>query len=493
MGMNVKAFSFRSVMRSDVGRALRAMLVCVCAWGIAGCDEVGDALDDDDETFHIRSLNLIEDSATIDVLIGDATVASVAYGSGTGFSAAHPGNREITLEAELAPTFDDDDEDDDPMAFGQPVARTFVKDTPYTFIAYGTLANPRTFFVEGADQRGSVANDKVVLQFAHAATSAPQVEVYVLLAEAGVTVPQFVATVNVEEASAPLELTLTRSADELDTDTSLTGDLVVELRAVGSGQALFVTREVSVSEKSRYLFTIADSTAPGPATIKLVNLANGSTEEIFERDDAAALRLVHASAETPTLDVTVGSSFSNPFADSIGFRGVSAYARVEAGDVGMIAVPDGDPSVFVFLEEFTAAAGTDYSAFAIGPLDDVDAVVIAGESRSVPTQSKFRFLHAAASLAEQDPLDIYLRLPGETVDFSDDDTTPTFSSVSYSSATSYLTYKEASYDVYFAYAGTSTIVRGPVSFQTSNGGIDTFVLMDDESGALELMPVSEVR
>lgn len=471
---------------------LRTLLACLCAFALAGCDQIGDALDDDDETFHIRSLNLIEDSATINVLIGDATIASVSYGSGTSFSAAHPGSRIVTLKAVLPVSFDDGDDDDDPVEIGQSVVRTFVKDTPYTLITYGTLASPQSFFVEGWSQRASVSDDQVVLQFAHAATDAPQVDVYVIVPEAGVTVSQFVATLNLGEASAPLELTLTRPTDDLDTDSSLVGDLVVELRAVGSSQTLFRSGELPIAEQTRHFYTIANSTAAGPSTVKLVSLVNGTTGQILDDNDQAAVRFVHTSVETPTLDVTVGTSFLGPLADGIAFRGASDYSLVRPGEVGMVAVRDGDPGAIVFLEEFAATAGSAYAAYAVGSLADVDAVVFPSDSRSVPTESKFRLVHAAASLSERDPLDIYLRLSGETVDFEDDDTIPTFSSVTYQSATSYLVYKEATYDVYFAYAGTSTIVYGPVSIQTTNGEVDTIVLMDNESGALELMPVSDV-
>jgi hypothetical protein len=471
---------------------VQVALACCLASALAGCN-IDSILNDDEDTFHIRSLNLIEDSATVNILLGDTTISAIAYGGGTAFGAAHPGSSNVSFKAVLPTTFDDDDDDDDPVAIGQAVTRTFVKDTPYTLIAYGTVANPQMIFVEGLSQRDDVADDKIALQFADAAPNASQVDVYVTLPQAGVTAAQFVATVNLGEASAPLELTLVRDADDLDDDSTLTGELIVELKTAGSGTTLFKTNKITVSEQSRLLFTVANSNAPGPSTIKLVSLIGGSTGEFLDYNDTAALRFAQVSAQTPALDVTAGSSFSSPFAQNVSFRGISDYTNVKAGEVGIIAAPSATPGNFAFLEEFTATAGQTYSAYAIGALADVDAVVIADEARSVPTQNKFRFLHAASSLFEADPVDIYLRLPGETVDFDDDDTTPTFSSVAYTTQTSYLTYKAGSYDVYFASAGTSTVLLGPVPFQTTNGDIETLVLLDDENGALELMPVSDVR
>lgn len=487
MAMMSKDFSFRWAVHFKRGLGACALTIL-----LGGCD-IGSDLDDDEETFHIRSINLIEDAATINVLLGDTSTASVDYGGGSAFSAGHAGNNEVSFKVVLPTTFDTEDDDDDPVAIGQPQIRTFLKDTPYTLIAYGSLASPKMFFIEGLSQAESVADDKVVLQFAHAATNAPQVDVYVTLPQAGISASQYVATLNMTEASAPLELTLTRDPDDLDDDTSLSGDLTVELRAVGSSQTLFMSDAVTVSEQARILFTVANNVAPGPSAIKIVTLISGSAGEMLEKDDDAALRFVHASPDTPALDVSVASGFSQPFVQDIHFRGVSDHIEVNSGEVAMIAVPQGDPATFIFLEEFSASAGATYSAYAIGPRSDVDAVVFTDDARSVPTQSKFRFLHAAATLAEQDAIDIYLRLPGEGVDFEDDDTAPTFTAVPYRNATNYLTYKEGSYDVYFAYTGTSTVILGPVSFQTHNGDIDTFMLLDDESGTHELMPLSDVR
>lgn len=138
-------------------------------------------------------------------------------------------------------------------------------------------------------------------------------DVHVTLPQAGISAAQYVATVNLAEASAPLELTLTRNPDDLDDDTSLSGDLTVELRAVGSSQSLFKSKAVTVYEQARILFTVANNVAPGPSGIKIVTLVSGSTGEILEANDAA-LRFVHASPDTPSLDVSVASGFSMPYA-----------------------------------------------------------------------------------------------------------------------------------------------------------------------------------
>jgi hypothetical protein len=164
---------------------------------------------------------------------------------------------------------------------------------------------------------------------------------------------------------------------------------------------------------------------------------------------------------------------------------------IDTGENGMVAVPAGVGSPYVFFEEFDAVAGGHYTAYAMGPASLVDAVVLSADARSVPTQASFRFLHGVGSLEESEPLDLYLRLPGETVDFEDDDTGPSVSSLTYQNPSSQFTLEAGDYDVHCYFAGTSTPVLGPARFHIDNGDVKTLVLLDDENGGLELLPVGD--
>src|SRR5688572_16508672 len=126
MAMSAKSSSSRSAMLFK-----RAALACTLATLLSGC-EMGSDLDDDEETFRVRTLNLIEDSATLNVLLGDTTIASIDYGGASAFSAAHPGATAVSFRAVLPATFDTEDDDDDPMNIGQSQSQAFLKDTPYT-------------------------------------------------------------------------------------------------------------------------------------------------------------------------------------------------------------------------------------------------------------------------------------------------------------------------------------------------------------------------
>lgn len=504
MAMSSKAFSFPSAMHSERceskgvhkgrlpdGKYSRARVrlawVATLAALSTGCDN--GPLNQDETTFHMRALNLVEDSPSLAIDLDDTTVHSLKYGDSSGFSAGHPGSHTITFHALLPADLDEDDDDDETETDVSGTASyTFLTATPYTLVAYGRLADIRTYLVEGYNQRDDVDDDRLVLQFTNASPNAGEVDVYITAADAGVATRQYVDTLAPTESSPPLQLTLVRDDDDLDDDATLTTDVVVELMRPGTTEAIYRSDAVTFSEQGRVLVAIANATGPGTTPVKIVTMSGGTYRNNV---DFAALKFAHISHDTPALDVTVGSGLAEPLAQNVGFRQSTGYVDIKDGENGMIAVPAGVGSPYVFFEEFTATGGGYYTAYAMGPASVVDAVVMAAEARSVPTQASFRFVHGAGSLEEQEPLDLYLRLPGEGVDFDDDDTAPSVSALTYQTATSYFTLKEGDYDIYFAYAGTSTIVLGPKSFHVSNGDVTSLVLLDDGNGNLELTPMSD--
>ncbi len=448
-----------------------------------------DSLNKDETTFHLRSLNLVENSPTLQIDVDDTTVASAGYGSGTSFSAGHPGQHTLSFSALLPADLDDDDDDDEtefPVSGAS--AYTFLAGTEYTVVAYGRLDDIRTYMIEGLDQRDDVDDDKLVLQFTHASPDTPAVDVYVTAVKAGLASRYYVDTLSITETTAPLELSLIRDNDDLDDDATLSANVVVELMAAGTSNVLYRSESLTFAEQNRIMMAIADSNGPTSIATKLLIVGTGERRDVR---DGAALKFVHLSHDTPALDLTVGSGLADPLARNIGFRQSTAYVPVDKGENGMIAVPAGAGSPYVFFEEFTAAAGGHYTAYAMGPASVVDAVVLSADARSVPTQASFRFLHGAGSLEDAELLDLYLRLPGETVDFEDDDTTPAVSSLAYQNPSSQFTLKAGDYDVYFYFSGTSTLVMGPTRFHVDNGDVKTLVLTDDENGGLELLPVDD--
>src|SRR5512138_2292659 len=136
MAMSSKASSSRLAMHSK-RQAMRTWTRAVGAIALLGllaaCSN--DSLNKDETTFHLRSLNLVENSPTLQIDVDDTTVTSAGYGSATSFSAGHPGQHTLSFSAVLPADLDDDDDDDEtetPVSGAS--AYTFLAGTEYTVV-----------------------------------------------------------------------------------------------------------------------------------------------------------------------------------------------------------------------------------------------------------------------------------------------------------------------------------------------------------------------
>ncbi len=492
MAMKPKVSSSQSALPSRAGR----LFACVC--GACLLTACGSGLDDDDPAVYVRAVNLVDDSPTLEFSLDDTAIANVDYSGASAFGASHAGQKTIAL-ATLTPSElvdDDDDDNDEPLPVNLALQQDFSAGTDYTLIAYGTLAQPQVLTVSGGDDRSSVSDDKGAFRVVHSSPELGSLTVYFTAPQAGITAPQLVGTLNFGEGTAYVDLDLVREADLIDTDGSLYADLTFTVHDTGTGNEIFRSDSIGLTEQTRGMFLLAPNRGPGPAPVRLIELLSGGTSgEFLAPGDNAVVRFFHLSPDSPALDV-LNSSFQNPIAQQVAFRGASPDGAVNSDEVSLIAVPSDNYGAFVFLEEFVATPDAHYTAYAIGPLVNVDAVVLSDDARSVPTQTRFRFLHASPALDDED-IDIYVVPPGTVLNFDDeddiDDSVKTYAGLAYRGSTGYTTLKSGTYEVYFMRADTTSTVLGPVSLQAGAGRVQTIALMDSETGVLELTPISDTR
>jgi hypothetical protein len=493
----------RSERRTPLDVIIAGLLLAACiavALGLASCNN---PLEEDDPTLHIRVANLVSDSPTLRFKIDDADMSTTGFEGVTDFHAARPGTHTVGFEAirPLELVDDDNDEDDEPIPVGTPVNQEFQGNIDYTVFAYGKLNDIRAFVMATPDQREAVeTDDHLIWQVVHAASGAPAVDIYLTAPDAKITTPQRVASLNFSEHTDSMDVQLFPRDGQLD-DETLIGEFTIEIRALGTSDVLYRSGEIPVTEKQRLLLAIVPNTDSGPATLKLMRV-DTSAGSFSDPRDNAEVRFVHVSPDSPTLDVIRAGVQRQELAKNIPFRDVSAYVQIAGGETDVIATPTADPSTFLFLEEFNAFVHSSFSVYAVGPAADVDGLIVQDRRHSAPTQARFRFLHAAASLDDEDALDIYVTPPGQVLDFDADDdedesddavTFRKFTSVGFPSATEYLTLEQGNYEVHFAAAGTSRVLVDSAPFTVANGDVTTYVLHESETATLELLPVDDSK
>jgi hypothetical protein len=486
--------SARPSDRPAPGRPVR-LIGATLLLALAACDSSTLGGDDDDDTSHVRAINLLSDAGPVQFRLDTASVATPDFRAMTPFVAARTGNMAVSLHAQepraLADDDDDDDDDDSTIPIGQPVNQAFANERDYTLIAFGTVASPQLTVIPADNHRDDVDDNEVTWQAVHAAPGSPAIDIYLTAPEAGIDTPQLSGTVGLTQHTTDRTLTLEQPPDE-DEDTQRVADVTLELRESGTANVLFRS-EVRIAEQTRLLLVFGDNDGPGPSGLVVMPFGSATTL-VRDANETANIRFVHLGADVPMLDVhsvRSGSGLSIPFADDVSFRGVTTPAAIPVGETNLLAVPSDNPGVFVFLEEFTAAGAGSYTAYGVGKLADIDALVVLDGRRGIATETRFRVLHAAPSLGDDEGFDFYVTRRGEPVDFGEDDEDddgdqPFFASVVYRAVGTYTPLEEGAYDLHVYLEDTETRTAGPFPIQFTKGENVTLVLENDEAGSLEM-------
>jgi hypothetical protein len=474
---------------------LLAAGLVVAALALAGCKKVLNGGDKED-VVHVRMLNLLTDSPTVQYSIDSTVIASTGYLTATPMNAAHPGDHTVSFSV-IRPASLNSSDTTDPIPLGGSFQGSYTKNTDYTVFAYGTTTHPKAFTMDEPSDRPAPDATKVEYQFVNASPSTPNADVYITAPEGGITSPTKVTSIAFGAKSEPATLTLTRRPDVTDTSAALIVDFTIELRDPTTGAELFNSGKIRLTEKTRYLWAFADNIGAGPSKVKAIGI-DGITTTSLDINDRAAVRVVHVSPDSGSFDV-FRSSTATPLATQIAFRDTSPYANVPVGNDDIFAMPSGSQAVTIlFVAALAPAADNKYSIYTAGNQGEVDALVLADNPRSIPTQTSFRFLNVAPSLNGQDALDVYLTLPGQTLDFTTTDTNNANmaskfkrGSITYKTATDYIVLKSGTYEVRMTPAGTSRIVLDtPIT--VPDGSVQTLTVVDDvPTASLELMPVEE--
>lgn len=476
--------------------AIRIAAACVVAvLALTSCKKV---LNKDDETFHTRMVNLVQNSSSVQYKIDTTAISSAAYLGGTALAPARPGDHSISFQA-IRPTSLVSTDPTDPIDLGGSLSRSFQKNIDYTIFAYGTLDNVQTLITEAPSGQAAVADDNIEVSVVNADASLQTLTVYVTVPNAGITSPQSIGTVNPGERTTPSTMKLTRPADSTDTTSDLTSSFTFEIHDA-SGAVIFTSPALTVSEKVRYLFAITPNIGPGPSPVQMMAI-DGTSGVFTNTGDQAAVRVVHVSAPTPALDVYRSTVLDAPLFSNLAFRDRTDYAAVPPGTIDLLGVPAGSTALqFLFIKEFSIVQGSSSSVYVMGPTGSVVTSVLTDSRRSIPTQGAFRFLVAAPSRAGSTTgLDIYVTTPGLTLDFdaSTSETTDDAAqfkratALTYQLANDYAAYKADTYQVRIMEGGTTTVLLD-TTIALPAGGVETYVVNDDpDTGALELVPVED--
>ena len=302
----------------------------------------------------------------------------------------------------------------------------------------------------------------------HGAPDAPPVDVYVTAPNADLS------------ASAKLGDTTIAFKDSIGPVDVPAGAYQVRVTLQNDpASVVFDSGEIQLTDGADLLIVAVEATGAGTAPISLLLWGeSGIAGELLDVNTPANLRVVHASPDTPAVDVVVNGDFANPLVPGLAFPDFAptdGYVSVPADTYDVTVTDSATQSVMPIMTQLTVDAGTETTVAAIDFLASVRLLPLADDNRRLATAAKVRLVHGSPSAG---PVDIYVTAPGAGIA----DVDPNFSGVAFEASTGYVELAEGTYDVTVTPAGSKTPAIPTVSVPVINSGIYTAIARDAAGG-----------
>ncbi len=462
----------------------RTMLVASSVLVLAACDsDDSDPLpvDPPAPTTTVQVLHASPNAPAVNVLIdGDEALSNVDYTDSSGWIDLDAGTFSVEVQGILPAG--------NATVIG-PADLTFDADTINTVVALNDVQNIEPVVLTQPDTPPSAGAARVWVL--HAAANVQDlvggpVDVYVTAPGADLTAEAPLGSFNFKEtlpADGPAELTA--------------GDYQIRVGVGTPGDPGFLlaydSGTVTLPDGADLVIAAVPSTTGSFATIaqspvKLVLLDSTGSSEVLSADTVARVRVVHASNNTPAVDVYADGAPLIQGLEFPDFAPTPGFAPVDAGTYSIAVAPAGDgvEAAAIGPADIEFAAGTSTDVIAVGRLggteetvEELTVTLADDDPRLIPLFAKVRIIHASVTAASLDPdtVDIYVTEPD--TDISDESVEPTLSGVAYLANTGFLAVPGGTYDITVTVSGSRTPAIGPLQdVELEDGGIYTVIARD---------------
>jgi len=429
----------------------------------------------------VQVLHASPDAPAVDVLVdGEVALTAVDYKDSSGWGDFGAGTYSIEVQGILP--------GGNATVIG-PAELTFGADTINTVVALNDVQNIEPLVL--TQPRTPVSAGAARVWVLHAARNVQDlvqgpVDVYVTAPDADLTAEAPLGSFNFKEtlpADGPAELPAGDYQVRIGVGTPGDPDFLLAYDSgpltLTDGADLVIAAVPSLTPNTVFI-------SQSPVSLLLLDSA-GSTE-VFSDGTLARLRVVHASNNTPAVDVFADGS---PLIEGLEFPNFgpsTGPALVPAGTYSVAVAPAGDgvEAAAIGPIDLELAPGTFSNVLAVGRLggtegtiEELTVTIADDDTRPIPLFAKVRIIHASVTAASLDPdtVDIYVTAPG--TDISDESVTPTLAGVPYLANTGYLAVAGGTYDITVTVSGSRTPAIGPLTDVTiEDGGVYTIIARD---------------
>lgn len=443
----------------------RTLLLAAAAVSIAACNSSDDSPVNSaplPQTASLQVLHASSDAPAVNVIVnGNDLLSGVDYTQGSARLQLDPGTISVQVDG-ITPGGD--------VTVIGPVDLTLDADTVYTVAAVGKVGDGSIEAVVLNQPRTSVAPGSARAFVLHGASDAPAVDVYVTTPGADLTATAPLGSFSYKESLGPVEV----AAGDYQIRVTLAGDATAVVYdsgtiALNDGDDLLLTAVNNTSDQNTNM-TVA-------SPISLAVLTGAGSTEILDISTPARLRVVHASADAPNVDVIANDTVT--LVSDLAFPDATPIVPVDPATYNVKVTAAGNASAVVIEADLTLDAGVTYDVLAVNELAAIEPLVLTDDYRPVITEAKVRIIHASPTAQD---VDIYVTEQGADIANLD----PTLAGVPFKANTGFLSLAAGAYDVTVTAAGSKMPAIGPAPIAINAGGIYTAIARDAEGGGTPL-------
>lgn len=194
---------------------------------------------------------------------------------------------------------------------------------------------------------------------------------------------------------------------------------------------------------------------------------------------SAYVRVVHASADAPNVDVRVDDVI---VLSDVAFTVASGYLEVESGERNVKVQPTGT-TVNAINADVDLENGAYYTVIAAGAVATIAPIVLEDDlSAPAAGNVKVRLVHAAPAAGN---VDIYVTAPGADINA----TAATLTNIPFGAASDYLAVPAGDYRVRITPTGTKTVAIDSGTLTLTAGMIRTAIALENDGGGAPLQAI----